>query len=391
MATTQLTFTVTPDSSFADKTVTLKVRATNTTANDIIFTKTDSFTITIPSGLVQDLNLQAETPASSGYFVAAGVNPGEFVVKLDPFGAANYVIAPTVALEVSFVDAAIGSTPADCNIGISEVMGAATNPATIKFTIETEQQIVIAWLDPAYIGDLETSKLFWQVPAGTSAVSISGYPNSIDVPVPNPTIDGNVEVYLLPGNTDLQRIYKVIAVAGQTKLTSSGQVLQKNAPVITQFEATTNSPTNPVPVTEVGFDDTIELGWLTNYATQTILTSPLTPNALVAKNDLKVLATPGKDLSIGYFGFYDQLPLYAVYFLTVNGMDQPQQSIISLKLKPAVLVSYKYTSDAKTSTVYVIDPVNYFGAIESNVGGVFQLEISQPGGIVELHHPEGVV
>lgn len=390
MANTQLTYSATPNSSFAKKTVTLKVNALNNTKDDIKLSKNDSITITIPSGLVQDLNLQAETPVNSGYFVSKGIDPGEYIVKINPFSSTDFIIKPSVSLEISFVNTAIGSQTGNYIIGAKELISDETNSAEILFTIEVEQQKVIAWLDPKYIGDLETSKLYWQVPSGTSAISIAGYPNQRDVPIKNVTIDGNVDVYLLPGNVDLQRSYQVIAISGASELKSEIQILQKNAPLISLFNAT---DTNNVPIgsKEIGFNDTIELNWLTDYATVAILTSPLTPNEIVFKRDLQVKVKPGFDIIKTYFGFYDQLPLSAIYYLTVNGMDQPQQERISLKFKPATLVYYKYTSSAKTSTVFKTDPENYFGAVESSPEGVFQLTIYQPGGIVEIHYPDGVV
>lgn len=389
MPTTQLEYTSTPELSFASKSIKLTIDGRNNTNDVIEVPKGSSITIVIPKAMVTDLDLQASTPPDSGYYVEKGKVLGEYVVKPNPFGG-TIEIQPNVSWKISFASTSLSDTSGNYFIKVAETLGEKSGDSEVKFIVEEEQQKVIAWLDPKYIGDQELSKLYWQAPKGITSLTISGYPNKADVPVKNPSLDGNVEVFMLPGTEENQRIYSVNVLAGGNLIKSKAQVLQKNDPVISAFVATQATAADgelPEIIDEIGIDEKIYLNWITDYASSVILTTPTIPNKLVAKNDQKVEFNPGTDILNAYYGFLDQLPATAVFYLTVNGAKRPKPQKIELNIRPIKLLYFRYKTSKKVNVEYATEPENYSGVEVVYEGGKQTLTLYQVGGKVEIYHP----
>lgn len=394
MASVKLEYHSNPDQSFANKNIPLTIVATNNTGDSIIMTKDDSIQIKIPDGMLKDLNVKPTTPTDSGYYAESGQSPGQFILKANPFYPGGVTIKNKSFWQVSFESAETGKTADTYSIDIAEKIGGTSGSTQINFTIEKEQPMVIAWLSPRYIGDLQTSKLFWQIPEGTTKLYVSGFPNHGDVNIDPITIDGNIEVYMEPGPNDTQQIYSMTAVVGNQSIQSRNLVLQKNKPVISLFEAFAYNPDSNAQgqaVTEIGFNDDISLSWITQYSNSVILTTPKIPNELVFKRDQNRKFSPGKALYFGYYNFIDQLPAHIDYYLTANGMEHPAQDSIRLTFKPVKFLYFKYTDQTKKSVEFRTDPYPYLGNKLEYIGGKPQLTVYQPGGSSKVYFPEGVL
>ena len=393
---TRLKYSSNPNHSFAKKTLDLTINAVNQSPNDIVITKDDSITITLPKDLVLDFDIQVTTPSDSGYYVEKGNNPGVYIVKSNPFVPGGVTIKPQAFWEIRFINLGLSDNTGADNIEVTEVLEQQTNQESIVFNIEKEVEKIIAWLDPKYVGDLQESTLHWQAPKGITAITISGYPNQADVPVPNAPQQGNVKVTMLPGNNGTnQRNYTVNGQLGQKLLQSPPQTLQKNRPVINAMSATlynTDTSVEGIPITEIAVNQEVGLTWLTQYSSNVILTGPLTPNALVFKRDINLKISPGLDVIRAYYGFMEQFPAKAEYYLTANGMNQPVTQKVSLIFKNVELLYFKYTDATKKSVKLVTNPPNWIGANPELVdGNKWQCTFYQPGGESTIIYPNGII